>query len=50
MYRAGRHQKLLPIELAGTIVDGAGFVNSAGSGAAWLKTAEKSRNYQIDIG
>jgi hypothetical protein len=39
-----------PIDLRRTIGYGAGFVNSAGRGAGWLKTAEKSRNYQIDIG
>jgi hypothetical protein len=50
MYPVGRHQELLPIELAGTIGYGADFVNSAGTAAGCLKTAEKNRNYQIDIG
>src|ERR1700690_3839662 len=50
MCRVGRHQKQLPIELGRTIVYGAGFVNSAGTGSGCPKTAEKIGNYQIDIG
>jgi hypothetical protein len=40
----------LQIKLAGTIVDGTGFVNSAGAGLRCLKSAEKNGNYQADIG
>ena len=37
----GRHQKQLLIDLAGTIVDGTGFVNSAPEAAGALKPLEK---------
>jgi hypothetical protein len=35
--------------LAGTIVDGAGFVNSGGQGVLRFKTAGKTARYQRDI-